>query len=315
LSSDTLRSVADSLRIFPSVNRPVVSRALTGAIRNVHFDVPRNRVYVLRQTSSESVVTVLDGTTYDVTDSWPVIASARDMDLTPSGDSLIVGSHFNTRLCIIDLTASLPSCQVVPLTHPNLGSTGVWGSLLAGSGKVYIGAAIAMFEVSLPSLAVRQLQQSNSLLLARSNDGNTIVRRSEGRELGVLHPGDSAFVNTSGTIGEFSPSVSSNGARIGDGLLIFNGSLALVRAQFAVGATAPNGHPQISPDGNVLAYLDLARTGFIRSSITTGFAIERVSLPQAASGDARIRFAADGSRAAIFEFAGTQGQVQFVDLR
>ena len=82
LTSDTLVTPLDSLRIYPTVARPTRSALIDGAIRDLAIDLPRGVIYLLQ--TNQGRIAVLDIATLTVTKTLP-LPPPFAFDLSPGG--------------------------------------------------------------------------------------------------------------------------------------------------------------------------------------------------------------------------------------
>lgn len=319
-TSDTLRSVADSLRIFPVVNRPVVSKAINGAIRKAIFDPRRDRIYLLHWNGpfgTPARVSVRSTTTFDEIASYPVQDDVYSMDITPSGDSLLVVSGTDASLGVIDLTASAPVNAVIPIDFPDLIRGFLWSIVAGADGKAYI-QSFCIAEINLPNLSLRRMPFGAGDF-GRSGDGRIISVRTYSSPgnvavVGLFQSGDTTLLaNTFPPFtGYFPISFSGDGSRISLGLRIYNANLGLEQVLFAAGSSLPKEDMQLTPDGSTLVYLDQNQGGLLRKSLATGWVIDRTPVWGRPGGNLRIALSPDGRKAAVFDNGTTF--IDFVDL-
>jgi hypothetical protein len=103
-----------SLRFVPTVNRPATSAALIGSISVARADAARNVVYVAQPNFQR--VSVVNPATLAVASVFGFTNNPSGMDLTPSGDSLVVVIPTEKALAVIDLLAPTPTITKIPLT-------------------------------------------------------------------------------------------------------------------------------------------------------------------------------------------------------
>lgn len=312
LVSDTLRSVSDSLRVFPSVDRPVMQGLPNGFVRTLVIDPKRDRAYAL-VGFGPTRVSVWSLSTYQEMASYPVLDQVTTLDITPSGDSLLTGVGFKMTMGVIDLTAASPSNHAVPISHPSLVPNSTW-SLVAGTqGRAYVGDFRSMVEINLAGLQTRQLRGFGSSSLFRSPDGR-VIAVLDGRTANLLHAGDSTFFATTSVPGSnfFPISFTRDAGLISLGLRLYGPNLAFLRELPATGQLVPREDVQLSPDGAKVAYLDQQQNGIVLKSVATGRAIERIPIP-ARGGNQRLRFSSDGQRLVLYDISNP-ATLLFVDL-
>ena len=183
LTSDTVTTPQDgTIMVHPTLQQPVKSATVSGEIRDVAIDARRGLVYLMQTNERRLAVLTLDGMTVTQV---PMPSFPSQLDLTPSGDSLLVLFPGLGALGVIDVGQSSLQPSIVPLM--GFDTAGLHTSMpvapdmnVAANGKVF---------VSLPSTA----PDSCTLLEVDLATGTQRVRTDAG-DGGVI--GDGAMVGS-----------------------------------------------------------------------------------------------------------------------
>jgi hypothetical protein len=327
LVSDTLIAPLDSLGIYPSVTRPTMSTTLAGEdAEDLVIDQARGALYLMQQLN-RGRVSVFSLAERRITETIPLPTGAMDLDLTVSGDSLVLALPYSRGLGIIDLSQSSRTVTLLPLR--SLDSTlsqAPYQVRVAANGKAYVGlagpsaAANRLLEVDLGTGAERLLTDAGHNGLTggagfdRSFDRTVLVLAQRFEDLLQRYDvAADAFgpiqsrVNVGGPL-----RIDRTGAHVSVGLDIYDGDLAFQRRVAAPypGLYVPGA--ALSPDGEYL-YQAIALGGIARTRTSDGVLLDRSPTPFSASG--YLRMSPDGTMLVIMDsFNGTL-KIATMDLR
>ncbi len=327
LVSDTLNAPVDSLLIYPSVTRPITSTSLAGQdAEDLVIDQPRSALYLMQQ-QNRARVSVFSLVTRQITETIALPTGASDLDLTVSGDSLVLALPYSRGLGIIDLRQSSRTVTLVPLTSVDstIGQA-PYQVRVAANGKAYVGlagpsaAANRLLEVDLGTGTERLLTNAGHNGLTggagfdRSFDRTVLVLSQRFENLLQRYDvASDAFgpiqtrVNVGGPL-----RIDRTGARVSVGLDIYDGDLAFQRRVAAPypGLYVPGA--ALSPDGEYL-YQAIALGGIARTRTSDGVLLDRSPTPFSATG--YLRMSPDGTMLVIMDsFNGTL-KIATMDLR
>jgi hypothetical protein len=288
LVSDTI-SLADSILVHPLANWPVVTDTLPGSLKAIVIDAPRDRIYALVSDFSRNRFNILalSRTTLAPVDSVALPVSGSDMDLTASGDSLVV-AVFNGALGIVDLRAA-------PLVLTRLFLSGIDTTVperreqirTTSTGHAMVATGARLLDVDLATGFTR----------ARGDAGNAgsfngVLARSHDHAALVLNAGMSAFQRYDPAADTFGPlhseipsywtSGDSTGARFAVGVRVYDSALNLIVSVQSPSQTDPS-PSVISSDGAVLYHTNDFVYGslLMRSDATSGVLLDGIRLPWA----------------------------------
>lgn len=329
LVSDTLVAPAESLFIYPSIDRPTTWTTLAGEedAADVIFDQGRGVLYLMQYGASGSRVGVFSLATRQITERIPLPFLPEDMDVTVSGDSLVLALGYGRALGVIDLRQPSRTLTLIPLRSldSTLGQR-PYQVRIAANGKAYVGlggtttAATQLLEVDLGTGAERILTNAgrNGLI------GGARLERSFDRSVLVLAQGlESYFQRYDVAADAFGPirapvnlggplRIDRTGARVSVSLDIYDADLVFQRR-----VTAPYGGlfvpgAALSPDGEYL-YQAIGFGGVARTRVSDGALLDRSPTPFTASG--YLRISPDGTMLVIMDsFVGTL-KIAMMDLR
>jgi hypothetical protein len=321
-TSDTVETMPGAIRVRPTIERPTVSASFTGEIRDLAIDAARARVYLLQTnearvaivtTRLEPVVTIATG------------EPASDLDMSASGDSLILALPASKALGVIDLRQPELPMTKVPLTGLNesIGQTPRY-LRVASNGKVFVSLAGSSLEayrlveasLSTGSTAVRTDAGTGGAIggarLERSHDHSAIVFNGGTGRFQRYDAGTDSFGPGRSLIYDYRPSMDEGGTHVAAGLEVYDASLQLIRKVNSVFAEGGVLHTAISPDGQYLYQLHWP-LGFIRSRVSDGALLDRTANPIGAE---RIRVSPDGTFLVTFDGVGiSSSNVSVIDLR
>ena len=325
LVSDTLVAPRDSLRVYPSVERPTTWTTVTGDIGDLVLDEARGALYLMQGLNGARVA-VFSLATQAITETIPLPVLAWGMDLTAGGDSLVLALPYAGALGVIDLRQSSRTVTLVPIR--SLDSSTVqkpWQVRVAANGKAFVRldgsstAASRLLEVDLVTGAER--------LLTNAGDNGVVagarLERSFDRAVLVLQQGVELFQRYDVAQDAFGPlraastvshplRVDATGARVAVGLDIYDADLQFLRrvaspygAGFVPGAA-------LSVDGEYL-YQAMGLRGVGRSRTSDGALLDRSPTPFPASGFLRV--SPNGTILVIADSFGLTSRIALMDLR
>jgi hypothetical protein len=293
---------AGRVQTLGGVSRPTRAVTLPAPVRDLAFDTRRNVVYFADTVYSR--IDVLSLGTASFTAPIALTAPPTTLDLTPDGNSLVVGLRRSMALAVVDLTSASQATRQVNLVADPL--TERWPSALrvAGDGKVLIaltfngtGAGGRVIELDLASGSQQDFPYATSVSevvsVTRSADGATVLVLDEygGWPMrGLVYSASSGIVAARDTTesGVYYPSKSASAA--GNRFLV---DTALFDAALAPlgGVSSPHSFTQkgvniiapttITPDGS--AVLIGTPYGYDRVRVADNAVTERTRLPFAPS--------------------------------
>ncbi|HYC50093.1 MAG TPA: hypothetical protein VEB19_03190 [Gemmatimonadaceae bacterium] len=114
LSTQRVVGADPGLVFAPTVRRPSIAASLLGSISAVRASATRNAVYLAQ--SNFNRVTVLNPATLAVTGTIGLTRHPFGLDLTPSGDSLVIAIPEERALAIVNLRDATPTITKITLT-------------------------------------------------------------------------------------------------------------------------------------------------------------------------------------------------------
>jgi hypothetical protein len=99
--------------VYPTVSHPILEGAVQGDVDDLVIDEKRQVLYLLQ--GGDRRIAVLSASTLAVQGTIALPTYASSMDLTPSGDSLLVALPEARAFAVIDLREASPSAQTVAL--------------------------------------------------------------------------------------------------------------------------------------------------------------------------------------------------------
>jgi hypothetical protein len=282
LTSDTVRTLPDSLRVYPTVDRPTNSARIDGEIRDLAIDLPRGVIYLL-QTNQQRIA-VLNIATLTVTKTLP-LPPPLAFDLSPGGDSLVVVLVQPGALGIIDLRQPVLSATILPLQLDTTLAQRPTGLRIATNGKAFVSfegntaAANTLLEVDLTTGTQR--------FRADAGDGGLVgagaIGESFDRTVLVSNGGPGMFRRYTAATDAFGPAGSaipygvtpvldSTGQTVAVGLDIYDANLQFLRRVRS--RSFGNGVPTaLSPDGAYLYHTYFR--DLVRSRVSDGAIVDR----------------------------------------
>ena len=298
LTSDTLRTLPDSLRVHPTVARPTASAVIDGEIRDLAIDLPRGVIYLLQ--SNQGRIAVLDIATLTVTRSLTLPAPLV-FDLSPGGDSLVV-ALYQGALGIIDLRQPVLTATIVPIPIDTTIGQYPTGLRIAANGKTFVSfvgstaAANTLLEVDLTT--------GTQTFRTDAGDGGLIGAGAFGasydRSVLVGNGGPLMFRRYSAATDAFGPANSAipsgvtpvldaTGQTVAVGLDVYDANLQFLRQVRS--RAFSNGVPTaLTPDGAYLYHTLF--NDVVRSRVSDGAFVDRSVNPIPSS---LVRISADGA--------------------
>jgi len=322
LVSDTLVAPSGGVPIYPTSTAAVRSTAINDDVAGVEFDSPRNALYFL-QWQNAAAIGVFSLTSMTLTETIPLQTLPFDMDMSVSGDSLLLVLPYSKALGIIDLGQATKSVSLVPLRSLDTLPTLSAGSVRVGAnGKAYVrldgpapGAARRV-EVDVSTQTERWVAGPADLSGAR-------FERSFDRSALLFSQGSSLLLRYDMASGGFTPihstpsgygplRVDATGNRVTLGLDVFDGNLDFLRRVAGIygGEAIPGA--ALSRDGNYL-YQALGYRGVGRARTSDGTVVDRFRIPFSASGFLKV--SPDGNWLIVIDSFLNTAQIALIDLR
>ena len=298
----------DPISVFAPVSRPLRSAPLDAPVKDVAFDAARGLVYLSEPDSARIAVLSLATMTLDTAVAAP--GTPGGLDLSASGDSLVVALPDTRQLGVLDLTGITPGWTTIALAVDS--ASGLRPQVLrisaankalvlavsdAGPSRVYeydfvTGTqrlrtdAGATGAVPTPSRLVRPANRGRMLLVSDAV-GQVYVSQTD------------TFLAPHATVGLATPPATATAS--GDLFLIggsvFTGTLDHSTDYYPPGSAFRSA---ISQFGDT-AYFGVA-SGFLRTRLADGVTLEKVILPEEP-----IRlYAAPGPGGAVLAISATQ---------
>ena len=316
LTSDTVVTAPDSMRVGATIQRPVVTTTLPVQLLDMQIDAKRGVLYVVPAWGNNLLA--LSTTTLTVT-SVSLPDHPWGIDLSAGGDSLIVTLPAQRALGILDLRQSTPALTLVPVT--GLDSTIAQRPVavqVAANGKAFLplqgsnASAYTMLEVDLTSGVQRIRTDAGNhgwvggIALARSFDHSTLVTNGNGPYFERYDALPDAFGPVLTARTSWGPTLDGTGQHIVVGLDLYDANLQFVRQiRSPMNGAVPT--RALSPDG---VYLFEGLGGIIRARVSDGWLQDRSPAPFTPD---LIRLSPDGTLLAMIELV--HGWVAVMDLR
>lgn len=278
VESTIVASPPGGLTSFPTRTVPTVQVLTTNQqLDRLVFDPRRGVLYSLQQNRPK--IMVLSATTLQFLDSIPLPTDGADLDLSPSGDTLLVTLPAAGTLGVIDLSQPVRQVGSIVLAglDPSQGQSPQHIRALAGDRALVTIWGAPTIEVDLaggsqlthPTIAVA-LERSPDYQVAMLRDQAGGIRRFDiGTGLGPQVP-----FPAPGSI-----TLDTGGQRLGLSLNLFDGNgvkLGSPQTLRYLGVTPS----LLSPDGQYLYYLDDV-SGLVRTRTSDLSIVDRIPLPQA----------------------------------
>ena len=291
---DALGNVTErvgAITVYPLVNRRVRSVALKGPVRQFLYDEKRQLLYLTRPDTPS--IAVLSMATLTLAPAISLPSRAEGMDLTATGDSLLVALPQDRALAVVDLgtraTAVVPlafdTAQARRVTDVRVGAN---GKALVFLGSNFVGGGRVM-EYELASGAQRPRPDAGNA--GALNHTVPFVATRDRRKV-ALHSGDCAqlYDATSDTFGACGRglhsygtilSVDASGTFFTSAHQVLDGTLSLVREIFVprfyniVSVLAPDASAVYFPTG----YAHAKGHGVAKARTSDGATVEQQLLP------------------------------------
>jgi len=307
LVSDTFVSPLDSLRVYPTLTRPTTAAAVEGEIAQVAIDQRRGVIYLAQ--GYQRRLAVLSAASMTVSATLALPAASADLDLTASGDSLVVALPSLRALGVIDLRQSPLAVALLPLTVLDT-TIDQWPSSVrvAANGKALVllegssPSAFTLIEVDLATQVQRLRTDAGDggnvgvAALERSFDHSTVVLRGNPTLFQRYDASSDAFgpLHSVASIGTIS--VDGTGQHVALGADVYDATLGFLRRMHSpfVGWVPT----AVSADGQYL-YQGVAPHGIVRSRVSDGVMLDRSLGPVFTGG--LVRMSPDGTMLVIVD--------------
>jgi DNA-binding beta-propeller fold protein YncE len=241
---------ASDFRFYPTIRRDIRTATIAGGASRMVVHPGGDAIYFLQPTPQQ--VTAVDAATLSITGVVQLPGSPIDMDITPSGDSLLVLLRTEGTLAVVDLRDLHRPPRMVPIVGFDAAG-GEEGRYIrvAANGKALItlddwtwgDARLLELDFRTGTQTFRQDgegQHGAGLFLARSQDFRVLVLNGAGF-IRTYHADADSFGPLQPSIDQYAyPVVDSTGRWIAVGLSILDQDLALRW-------TIPNVEPHFSP--------------------------------------------------------------------
>lgn len=291
LTSDTLVSPPDSLRVYPTITRPTVAASVDGEIRDLVIDQRRGVMYLAQ--GNQQRIAVLALTTMTVTGTLALPAVPTDLDLSAGGDSLLVALPFQRGLGVIDLRQSPLALTLPPLTPLDTSTLDQrpWHVRVAANGKAFVSlqgsgaSAYTLLEVDLGTGVQRLRADAGD----GGNVGGGLIERSQDHSYLAINGGPGLFQSYDGASDTFGPrgsaipydwrpSVDATGQHVAISLDIYDRTLQFVRRVHSPILAGGVVSSAFSGDGLIL-YQGAGYYGIVRSRVGDGVMLDRSLTP------------------------------------
>jgi hypothetical protein len=291
LTSDTVVSPLDSVRVYPTITRSTPAAAVDGEIRDVAIDQRRGVIYLGQ--GNQHRLAVFSPAAMTVTSTLALPAVPTDLDLTAGGDSLLIALPYRRALGVIDLQHSPLAVTLLPLT--SLDTTTLdqrpWHVRVAANGKAFVSlqgavpSAYTLLEVDLGTGVQRRRTDAGDGgnvaggLLERSRDGSYLAMNG-GPGLFQSYDGASDTFGPRGSAipYDWRPSVDATGQHVAISLDIYDRTLQFIRRVHSPILFPGVVSSAFSGDGLTL-YQGAGIYGIVRSRVSDGAMIDRSLSP------------------------------------
>jgi hypothetical protein len=324
LVSNTITTTAGATVVYPSVDLPTSSAAVEDQTWDAIPDTKRGLVYLLQPAQRR--ILALSMTTMSVTETIPLSSLPHAFDISAGGDSLIVSLPDERALGVVDLRESTWHSTLVPITVLDPAEDQRPSDVLAlSNGRVFIAATnpSGYSNVLIEADLATGVQRVRNDAGVSGNINGNVMGRSLDHSIVVLNCGPDFFQRYDVATDRFGerksassyvpPVLDATGTRVAVGVDVYDGSLQFLRPISTPlppsGAVIPT---VLSADGEVLYQL-FARRGVVRSRVSDGAILDRVSNGIRAD---QIRISDDGTVLVTFaRFDGPAGGVSTIQLR
>jgi hypothetical protein len=328
LVSRTLRSEPDSLRFYPLVQRPTIMLPLgsQAEIGDIAYDPRRDLVYIA--SPRENRVIVLSPSSMTLQPSIELGARPSGIDVTPSGDSLLVAIPSSKSVTVVDLTrqpamqkaVAMPLLDTAGTVHPSV-TPAPDGLRVAANGKAFVmlshptSSGDATVEIDLRTGAQRFRTDARGTwsfpgwpkTMGRTNDHGRIYLQSY-----CPRRYDSASDTFTPCMSEVRANYAgftfdATGSRLTHGEHLLDADMRVLWTAEPIQGLVP--YAAITPDGGTL-HLGV-RQGLTRMRVADRIMLERVPVPVTVE---RVFVAPSGAWALAFQ-SRDGARVARVDLR
>ena len=310
LTSDTVTSAPDSIRIHPTVARPIIAWHTNAWTSEAIWDEARGRIYALQAGPHQ--IAVLSASSFEILQTIPLPEQPMDLDVTPNGDTLLVLVWYRQSVGRVDLTRSNPSLD----WHPVVGAHALMKVQALGGGRAFVLAnfleapSSRLFEMELATGAMRVRSDVDegalgALQFGRSPDyGVHVLNGYRMQRYDTV--GDEFGPAIMGGLLNAVPSVDTAGKRIAMGMALYDGALQPLRPSPMRSGQAPL--TVISPDGTALFHIMNDPYGLVQTRALDGAFVDRTPL---AGGAQNIQLSRDGATL----FVAQINDLKFIRLR
>ncbi len=291
--STLLVTPLDSARLHPTAHYPTRTLKIPGEPSAFVVDWPRNMAYIGQGGYNPHIV-ALSLATMQVVNTIRLSGEPSDIDVTPSGDSLLVVTGGKLGLDVVDLRGATPVVTYYPL--PWLDATnrqGPYNVRIGSNGRAYL--TVRGATASVDRLVELNLADSTyRVLTGASRDGTTglgILERSADRNvLAVSSVEPSCLQRYDIAAAAFSPcadlgnsqirpSLDSTGARVSARFTVFDASMQpFLRVHADVSYLYDAPRSILSADGATM-FVSTYDHGIVKVRSTDGAIIERIPIP------------------------------------
>jgi len=321
-TSDVVESPVNGIRVYPTLQRPVKSLTVDGEIRDFVLDEKRGVAYLLQ--SNQRRVAVLSLATMTIVSTLQSSFVLTDVDLSASGDSLVMTTPLEPALVVVDLNRSPLQAELFslrslspaleqPATHVRVASNGhAFLSLGAGTSASY---GLAEVDFGARTQRIRTDAGNGGAIgeyVERSHDGSTLVLNTDARCFQRFDVSTDRFGPCQQSpVGNLLPNVDGGGQHVAFGLDVYDATLKYLRR---VSSPITGGIPYsaLSADGEYL-YQALGSFGLVRSRVSDGAMVDRSPNPIVPN---RVRTSADGTMVVTVDsYNGSTSRISVIDMR
>lgn len=318
--SDTIKTAPHAFTVYQTLNRPMVTGAMTADVTAALVDTARSAVYALE--ANQLRVGVFSATTLQQTATVPLPGYPISFDITSGGDSLVVALRWE--LVVIDLRDLSAAPTIIPLADVDTSAGVVAGQMrIAANDRAFVvrgsptNPQPSPLEVDLATGAERIRSDAGSTSgISRSLDQKVLTFAGSGCVERYDSATDTFGPCTTTTPSGGAPSVDRTGQHFAIQRTAFDASFApigTVRTPWDLG----NPPTTISGDGAYIYYYN-APIGLVRARVSDGAIMDRTRVPQFSSTGFFMSLSPDGSTMLLGWDDGTQGgtsHLATIDLR